>query len=139
MDLQPYLESIRAWRPELRLTSVEVNPFGLNNVVLIIDDEWIYRFPRDAEARENFVTKKSGMVPGPHRPGQREPTFWSLRLTITKMGQQGGCHQTLPVVSLCLRSQMPYCLEKLASDGMVITANIAEPVSDPILTPVATN
>ena len=54
MDLKPYLDSIHSWRPELPLASIEVNPFGLNNLVLKVNDEWICRFPRNPASRENL-------------------------------------------------------------------------------------
>lgn len=53
-ELAPYLERIRQWNDQLALDSVRPNPYGLNNYVLILNDEWVFRFPRSAESRETL-------------------------------------------------------------------------------------
>jgi aminoglycoside 2''-phosphotransferase len=45
-----YLDSIRQAYPELAITSVESHEGGQNNDVLVIDGEWVFRFPRYPEA-----------------------------------------------------------------------------------------
>jgi aminoglycoside 2''-phosphotransferase len=50
MDVTPYLDMIRAWNPNLDLSNIRVDPYGLNNLVLIVDEEWVCRFPRHPDA-----------------------------------------------------------------------------------------
>ena len=41
------VERIRAAFPSLRLASARLDPDGLVNTVLIIDEQWVCRFPKD--------------------------------------------------------------------------------------------
>ena len=45
---EPYVQTIRRACPELAIESVDLNEQGQNSVVLVVDGEWIFRFPRYA-------------------------------------------------------------------------------------------
>jgi aminoglycoside 2''-phosphotransferase len=51
---QRYVGSIRQAYPELEITAVELNEQGQNNDVLVVDGEWIFRFPRYGQAQERL-------------------------------------------------------------------------------------
>ena len=53
-DLAPYLERIRVCLPGLALSTVRFNPDGLANDVLIVNNELVFRFPKDEVGRENL-------------------------------------------------------------------------------------
>lgn len=57
MDLAPYLAQIRAWNPSLDIRSVRVDPYGLNNLVIMVNEEWVFRFPRDEASRARLFTE----------------------------------------------------------------------------------
>lgn len=61
MDISPFLDQIRAWNPSLDIYTARVDPYGLNNLVIIINDEWVYRFPRNDEARSDLL-KESALL-----------------------------------------------------------------------------
>ncbi|WP_436664343.1 phosphotransferase family protein [Alicyclobacillus acidoterrestris] len=44
-----YISLIQAQVPELELLQVEVNNIGWDNLIFIINQEWIFRFPRTEE------------------------------------------------------------------------------------------
>jgi aminoglycoside 2''-phosphotransferase len=50
-----HLDRIRERFPDLEITNVEVNTEGLVNDVVIINREYVFRFPRTDRAREAFV------------------------------------------------------------------------------------
>jgi aminoglycoside 2''-phosphotransferase len=50
-DLTPYLDRIRHWDADLEVASAQPNPYGLNNFVVLVNDELIFRFPRTDEGR----------------------------------------------------------------------------------------
>jgi aminoglycoside 2''-phosphotransferase len=52
MDLTPYLEHIHDWNPDLDLNQIRVDPYGLNNLVVMVGDEWVCRFPRTEVSRD---------------------------------------------------------------------------------------
>lgn len=54
MSLSPYLDAVRAWNPSLDITSYRVDPYGLNNLVIIVNDAWVFRFPRNPESAEGL-------------------------------------------------------------------------------------
>jgi aminoglycoside 2''-phosphotransferase len=53
MDASPvYLDRIRESRPDLTLHQLRTNRDGLVNDVVIINDEWVFRFPKNDEAAQ---------------------------------------------------------------------------------------
>lgn len=54
MDIAPYLDRIYAWNPALIGRPTRVDPYGLNNLVVIAGDEWVCRFPRTGESRQRL-------------------------------------------------------------------------------------
>src|SRR5262245_2799914 len=59
-ELEPYLKRIRACFPKLTLSTVRLNPDGLANTVLIVNDELVFRFPKNEAARENL--RREGLL-----------------------------------------------------------------------------
>ncbi len=55
MDIQPYLDRIFAWNPGLAGRPVRIDPYGLNNLVVVLDNAWVCRFPRTAESRARLA------------------------------------------------------------------------------------
>lgn len=43
---QDYVQRIREVYPQLTITSAVINQIGQNNDVLIVNDEWVFRFPK---------------------------------------------------------------------------------------------
>jgi aminoglycoside 2''-phosphotransferase len=52
---ETHLERIRACFPTLKLDAVRRNPDGLANDVVIVNDELVFRFPKDEQARAALV------------------------------------------------------------------------------------
>jgi aminoglycoside 2''-phosphotransferase len=52
---ETYLERIRVCFPTLKLNAVRRNPDGLANDVVIVNDELVFRFPKDEHARASLV------------------------------------------------------------------------------------
>jgi aminoglycoside 2''-phosphotransferase len=50
---------IRATFPELAYTRAELNDYGDDNQVIILDDTWIVRFPRNDEYRARFAAERN--------------------------------------------------------------------------------
>lgn len=53
----PHLARIRECFPDLVISTVEANAEGLVNDVLIINHEWVFRFPKDERARKSLVSE----------------------------------------------------------------------------------
>ncbi len=51
-ELSAFAARIRACAPDLTIASLRLNPDGLTNHVLIVDDAWVFRFPKDDYARD---------------------------------------------------------------------------------------
>lgn len=56
-EVEPYLHSIQRAYPDLPIVSARVNEEGQNNVVLVVNEEYIFRFPRYAEALKQLETE----------------------------------------------------------------------------------
>ena len=54
MNLEPYLQRIRSEFPELTFHNVTVPAQGMDHIALIIDDAWVFRFPKLPEYVANF-------------------------------------------------------------------------------------
>jgi aminoglycoside 2''-phosphotransferase len=50
VDLAGLLGRIRAEFPELRFADAALNDFGEDHAVVVLDDQWVFRFPRSAAA-----------------------------------------------------------------------------------------
>jgi aminoglycoside phosphotransferase (APT) family kinase protein len=78
--LEPYLERIRAWRPELPIRTARLNRDGLMNDVVIIDETLVVRFPKDDYARRTLahearvldLASRHVALPLPHFDHQEE-------------------------------------------------------------------
>lgn len=55
MDIAPYLQRINKWNPDIDLGQIRVDPYGLNNLVIIVANKWVFRFPRNAESKSSLV------------------------------------------------------------------------------------
>lgn len=55
----PHLARIQACFPDLPISSVETNAEGLVNDVVIINGEWVFRFPRSERARTSLAAEAS--------------------------------------------------------------------------------
>ena len=53
------LERIRTIFPALRLSSVRLDPDGLVNTVVIVNDEWVCRFAKDEHGRQALAHEGS--------------------------------------------------------------------------------
>ncbi|NIV40423.1 MAG: phosphotransferase, partial [Anaerolineae bacterium] len=52
-----YLQSIRAACPDLDVVSARLNTQGQNSDVVVVNGEWIYRFPKYPHVLENLRTE----------------------------------------------------------------------------------
>jgi aminoglycoside 2''-phosphotransferase len=52
MDLSLYVERIRECFPTLTISAVRFNPDGLTNHVFIVNDELVFRFPKNEQAKQ---------------------------------------------------------------------------------------
>ncbi len=52
-----YLERIQAAYPDFKYESAAVNADGQNSLVLVVDDAWIFRFPKYDHVLENLATE----------------------------------------------------------------------------------
>lgn len=52
-----YLERIQASYPDFKYESAAVNADGQNSLVLVVDDAWIFRFPKYDHVLENLATE----------------------------------------------------------------------------------
>ncbi|XOK58497.1 phosphotransferase family protein [Paenibacillus elgii] len=76
-----YMESLRHYCPELQLREVEAIESGQNNDVLLVNGEWIFRFPKYAEGIERLryevrllnTVKERVSIPVP------APVKWNLQ------------------------------------------------------------
>src|SRR5580704_9827440 len=50
LDLAGLEQRIRAEFPELRFADAALNDFGEDHAVVVLDDQWVFRFPRSAAA-----------------------------------------------------------------------------------------
>lgn len=55
MDTEGYLSRVHEHFPNLAVNALDLNQDGLVNDVLIINHEWVFRFPKNAWAREMLV------------------------------------------------------------------------------------
>ncbi len=51
-ELAAFAGRIRACAPDLVFDSLRLNPDGLTNHVVIADETWVFRFPKDDYARD---------------------------------------------------------------------------------------
>lgn len=59
MDVTQYLRRIQQWEPDIDLSRVRVDPYGLNNLVFILDTQRVFRFPRSSESRSSLIQEAS--------------------------------------------------------------------------------
>jgi hypothetical protein len=62
VDLDALLARVRAAFPELTFTRATLNDFGEDHAVVILDDAWVFRFPRHCRSR---VARRRGTAPAP--------------------------------------------------------------------------
>ena len=55
MEINSYLQRIRKWNPDLDLGQTRVDPYGLNNLVIIVGERWVFRFPRNIESKSSLI------------------------------------------------------------------------------------
>jgi aminoglycoside 2''-phosphotransferase len=58
VDLAQLVERIRAEFPELRFAAVTLNDLGEDHAVVLLDDRWVFRFPRSVEAAAHGATER---------------------------------------------------------------------------------
>ncbi|GCE22770.1 hypothetical protein KDK_65700 [Dictyobacter kobayashii] len=57
MDIkEQYLQSIYHWYPEFMVQNVELVAHGQNNDILIINDEFIFRFPSRSDLTHCYTS-----------------------------------------------------------------------------------
>jgi len=58
VDQARLVARIRAEFPELPFSKAELNDFGEDHAVMLLDDRWVFRFPRGAEAAARGATER---------------------------------------------------------------------------------
>lgn len=92
MNLDKYLSLIRNYVPKLELRKVEYDDKGWDNFVVVINQEWIFRFPRTEKVRQR-IHKEQRLIEYLHqRLDNHDICIPRYRMLSDQNGKVVGCY-----------------------------------------------